>query len=93
MKNYILLIMLTSVCYSTNAYERCHNKKDTVLKFKQLDTNNDGFISKNEAIAQPELTRYMEISNTGYGFEQGDINSDNVLDLNEFLLNEEDLPL
>jgi len=93
MKNYILLIILTSVCYSASAYERCYDKQETVKKFKQLDTNKDGFLSKTEATAQPELTRYMEISNYGYGFEQGDINSDNVLDLHEFLLNEESLPL
>ena len=93
MKNYLLLVILTSVCYSASAHEHDYDKQETVIKFKQPDTNRNSLLGKTEATAQLELTRFMEISNYDYGFEQGDINSDNVLDLQKFLLNEENLPL
>lgn len=94
MKNYVyvLVIMLASISYPVLACDCFNEHQRAAEQFKQLDTNEDGFVSKGEVQAQPEFTRYMYSSIYG-GFELGDINSDGFLDSKEFLANEESLSI
>lgn len=84
------LILLAAVALPLHGYEGQKNNSVIAQQFKLLDTDNNGLISKAEVEAQPILTNEMEVSVSG-NFERGDINADNVLDMAEFLANEEDI--
>ena len=61
-------------------------------QFGQLDSNNDGLLSHVEVQAQPEVIRYMHLYFKD-SFMNADINEDGVINNEEFLAFEEDIPL
>lgn len=95
MKNLIKVItfiFLTVAAFPLLAYPGCHNNSEVMQQFKKLDVNGDALISKEEVKAQPEFTKNMAISIFG-AFEMGDVNTDGVLDLSEFVANEKEMPV
>lgn len=85
------LILTTALSFPLQATVTYKYNSVILNQFIQLDTDGDGLITRQEIAAQPELTRWMEVSVAG-GFEMGDFNSDGFLDWPEFLANEEEIP-
>lgn len=90
-KSMVAIILTTAFSLPLQAYESYIGDPAIVNQFIQLDTDGDGLITRQEIAAQPVLTRGMEVSVVG-GFDMGDFNSDGMLDLAEFLANEEEIP-
>lgn len=59
-------------------------------RFKILDANNDGVLTKEEVKSKPKLIHYTNLYPRG-GFETADFNNDNVIDYEEYMANEEDI--
>lgn len=86
-----LCSVLALAVMPTYGFSYCDENPLLKQQFSMLDRDNDGFISRDEAGARPELTRYMEISVAG-SFDAGDINGDGRLDRAEFMANEAEIP-
>ena len=57
-------------------------------RFEKLDSNGDGYLSRDEVQAQPSLIRFTNLYPAG-SFMQADINMDGQVDINEFIANED----
>ena len=57
-------------------------------QFGKLDINTDGVITKEELQAQPELIRFTNLFNQR-SFLLADINKDGLIDVREYIANEE----
>ncbi len=88
----ITTVLLALFITSNSAWAKPDYMDNPVItqQFSQIDADGDGLISKAEVNAQPELTRYMDVSVQG-SFEMGDINSDGMLNFAEFMANEEEI--
>ncbi len=62
------------------------------VPFRQLDTDQDGYVTKAEIEAKPTFTRTMQISTYG-SFELADIDKDGRLTVQELAAFEEELPV
>ncbi len=62
------------------------------VSFRQLDTDQDGYVTKSEIEAKPTLTRTMQISTYG-SFELADNDKDGRLTVQELAAFEEELPV
>ncbi len=64
----------------------------TKTQFVQLDGDGDGYLSRTEISAQPEYSRWMQISTYG-SFDLADVNADDRVDQSEFSAFEQLLPV
>ncbi|MGD8526273.1 MAG: EF-hand domain-containing protein [Thioalkalispiraceae bacterium] len=84
MKTLIITMMLT-----VSAISRVYAEIDEVkAQFWKLDINNDGLLTKEELQAQPEIARLTNLFNQR-SFILADINEDGVIDVKEYVANEE----
>ena len=64
----------------------------TKTQFIQLDADNNGYLTQREIEAQPESSRWLQISTYG-SFTLADVNSDGQVDQAEFSAFEKALPV
>lgn len=61
-------------------------------QFNDLDKDGDGVISRHEVQSQQRYVRFMNLYYSN-SFSQADVNSDGILDREEFFAYEEDIPV
>ena len=86
MKNSLIVALFT-ILVSANAHSA---RSDDVQLFTLLDTNRDGVLNKQEVYTNKKAIRFTNLYYQE-SFYKADINSDGLLDFNEYIANEEDI--
>lgn len=84
---FITTVFLFSVSTMVPAENRYLNKQ-----FNDLDKDGDGVISRHEVQSQQRYVRFMNLYYSN-SFSQADVNKDGILDKDEFIAYEEDMPV
>ena len=84
----ILLFTIVTIILSSGVANADNNLLRE--KFKELDRNHDSLLTQQEIQAQPVLIRFTNFYPPG-SFISADINKDGVINIEEFIANEESI--